>query len=485
MTRALKMWAGLGLTIIAATAAQGFALLGPYYAWQVERIGYNLAGDIGGPKTLNEGYRWNIPIITYAFDQSFVNYFGPRGIQAVEEAIAIFNNLPPMNSIRDNGVDLLIRGVPVPTDTLRRNDEAEVLGLLDVKSVALHLLLEELGLAEAERYVWTLRARATFSNPDRTNYSVIQLNFDPITRQPSRFVNGVMYRYDIFEFQNPDVAEPVEDPVDVLATFPFSSVSFGALGAGRFFTGLTRDDIGGLRWLYGTNNLAVENLLTNITLGTPLGNRASPWTPFFIPTNTFAQGTNFLFNTNALRVQGLRPGVNKITFRRVNFDSLVGQTFLPITNLYTDTLISNSLPVIQPVQRRITQPDIIFIAEPLGLVDGYIPAISARSTADGNWINNDALNGRDSDLDGGPGVIPPTVEISFSDQLPFLINTTGSSFVFNGVPFTGGGGLGLEGAVGNLVWGSFDGTTNAPVIYPQHGQVTLQYLRQFVVGGGN
>src|SRR5262245_33606390 len=186
MIRALKTWAGLGLMMAAAMAAQGFALLGPYSAWQVERIGYNLQGDIGGPKTLNEGYRWNVPIINYAFDQSFVNYFGPQGIQAVEQAIKVFNALPPMNSIRDDGVDIIVRGFPVPTDTTLRNDEAEALGLLDLKSTALHFLVEQMGLAEAERYVWTLRARATFTNPNFTNYTVIQLNFDPIARQPSK-----------------------------------------------------------------------------------------------------------------------------------------------------------------------------------------------------------------------------------------------------------------------------------------------------------
>lgn len=488
------MWAGLGLMMAATMAAQGFALLGPFYAWQVERIGYDRAGDIGGPKTITEGYRWTVPVIHYAFDQSFVNYFGPRGIIAVEDAIKVFNDLPPMNSIRDDGVDILVHGRPVPTDTTRQNGEAEVLGLLDVKSIIMHLVLEELGLAQAERFVWTLRARATRTNPDDTNYTVIQLNYDPITRQPTRFVNDVMYGYTISESQNPDVADAFET-TDIL-DFGFTSVSLGLPARGRpgfLFTGLTRDDLGGLRWLYNTNNLAVEDLLTNnITLGTPRNNQ-SPWTPFFGITNTFAQGTNFLFSTNALRVQGIRPGVNKITFKRVNFDSIIGQGFVPITNLYTDTLISNSVTVIQPLQRRVTVPDLIFVAEDLGLFNGYQPEIASRSGADitptlgdEQWINNDAINGRDTNLDGGPGVIPPPVTISLTDQLPFLLNTTGGNFITTGGNvFVPGTGLTLEGAIGNLLWGSFDGTTSEPVIYPHYGRITVQYLRQFVVGGGN
>ena len=36
----------------------------------------------------------------------------------------------------------------------------ETLGLHDVKSTALQLMMEELGLAEPERWTWALRARA-------------------------------------------------------------------------------------------------------------------------------------------------------------------------------------------------------------------------------------------------------------------------------------------------------------------------------------
>lgn len=126
-------------------------------------------------------------------------------------------------------------------------------------------------------------------------------------------------------------------------------------------------------------------------------------------------------------------------------------------------------------------PDIVFTAEDVGLVDGYVPALLSRSDTS-NWQNNDAINGQDADLTGGPGVIEGPVFIRFSDQLPFLINST-SFFVGGTVP----GSLGTQDSAlfGNLVWGSFDGTTAEPVIYPQFGAVTLQYLRQFVVGGGN
>ena len=36
------------------------------------------------------------------------------------------------------------------------------INLYDLKTIALNLVVEELGLTEPDRYVWTLRSRATF-----------------------------------------------------------------------------------------------------------------------------------------------------------------------------------------------------------------------------------------------------------------------------------------------------------------------------------
>src|SRR5712692_7046535 len=84
------------VVLAVAPIGMGFSLLGPYKSWQVTALGYNLPGDIGGPMNLNEGYRWNVPTVTYAFDATFVTYFGTNGIAAVEKAIQILNDLPQL-----------------------------------------------------------------------------------------------------------------------------------------------------------------------------------------------------------------------------------------------------------------------------------------------------------------------------------------------------------------------------------------------------
>jgi hypothetical protein len=327
----------------------------------------------------------------------------------------------------------------------------------------------------------------TFGGLTVTNYSVIKLNFDPITRQPSSYVNGVFYPYTILDpIGTLMYADAVESAPDALA-FQFSSVAGGGgtlslsaflgslgrtnffitAGAGQYYPGLTQDDVGGLRFLYGTNNLATELLLPDVAGGRPLAG-GSPWQSYFISTNFFATGTNFIFNTNLI-VQGLRPGVGKLHFRRVFFDSLVGQAFVTITNLYTDTIITNARALIQPVQRMIARPDIVFTVQDLGLAaDNVTPFATARTITTG-WQNNDLINGQ-STL-GGPGVITPQVNIQFTDLYPFFINEA-PGFVDNTTAFT------------SATWASFDGTTNAPVIYSQYGTVTLQDLRNFFLSGG-
>jgi hypothetical protein len=178
-------------------------------------------------------------------------------------------------------------------------------------------------------------------------------------------------------------------------------------------------------------------------------------------------GTNVI---SGFTVTALRPGVDKVTFQRVNFDSILGSTFTPITNRYTDTFINttNGRVVRQKVARAILRPDIIFGVGDLGTVQ-EAPFTALRTTTAG-WSNNAALNtaliGSNPNL-GGPGVIPPGIEILFSDLLPFYFSTPGGVDSDFPVPIT---------------WGSFDGSSRPPVIYPifQHPvapQLSLQYLQ--------
>jgi len=148
------------LLLCGSRGAFGYALLGPgtqvaafapvVEAYQVPIIGYNLPGDIGTPKNFGQGWRWNTPTNYYAYDQTFLEYFGSNGVVAVDEAFAVFNNLTNVSQINLNDW---------PLNSSRVNHRAQALSLVDVKSYTMSMLIEQLGLAEPDRWTWCLHDR--------------------------------------------------------------------------------------------------------------------------------------------------------------------------------------------------------------------------------------------------------------------------------------------------------------------------------------
>lgn len=300
MFRLLKPCAWALLLLLGLRSAQAFSLLGPVNeAYQQPVIGYNLPGDIGAPKNLAEEYRWNIPIFNYAFDASFLDYFASNGIVAVESAIAIINDLTNYPYSTLNPDDW-------PLEARRVNGRAQALQLLDVKSATLQVIVEELGLAEPDRWVWTLRDRRATPQPcPFMIYDVIRRNFDPITYQPSSYVNGTLFSYVIQEFctgPNP-LAYTLNFPVDQTSQ-DFTSVAAGAASYGHYWTGLTRDDVGGLKYLMRTNNVNWEQVSTDSTLFATNTSQAQ-----FLVTSNLALLASQARTNDAATLAALYPGL--------------------------------------------------------------------------------------------------------------------------------------------------------------------------------
>ena len=129
-------------------------------------------------------YRWNVPVLTYAFDASFLDYFGSNGVWAVEQAIQILNDLPPASQLDP---------ASHPAETVRVNYQAEALGLTDVKSKTLAVLLEQLGLAHPTRHTYDVHD-FTFSGGNPVAQILLR-NFDPLTFAPTNWVNDTGYGY--------------------------------------------------------------------------------------------------------------------------------------------------------------------------------------------------------------------------------------------------------------------------------------------------
>jgi hypothetical protein len=50
--------------------------------------------DIGGPRNLGDEFRWNVPVLTYGFDENFKDFFGQPGIDAVEHTVLSPQRVP-------------------------------------------------------------------------------------------------------------------------------------------------------------------------------------------------------------------------------------------------------------------------------------------------------------------------------------------------------------------------------------------------------
>jgi hypothetical protein len=144
--------------------------------------------------------------------------------------------------------------------------------------------------------------------------------------------------------------------------------------------------------------------------------------------------------------------------------------FYPITNNYTLFAITNNTLIPQQVQRVISAPDFLITASDIGDQDPNNNVLAGGSVA--RSIVFDATNTYPNLA--GPGTISrlgglfaPGTVFNYNKVGPFYLN--GFTGAFFGFPFiTTSEANQLQG----LVWGSFDGTTNAPVVYPNGTSIT-------------
>lgn len=261
------------LLVASAPSVLGFSMIGPLESWQVPAIGFGLVGDYGGPKDLGDGYRWNTRNIYYAADASFLDFFGPTGSTEIDKGVSVYNALTNLSTYSSNLTEW-------PLTTSRINETAQNLQLLDVKSMTMSWIAATIGLAPPERYTWNIHDRFLPPGgvcPVDEEYVVVQRNFDPATDVYSSFVNGILFDYTIIEgcTTSPILAVASVFGVDPTALSQTSTAVAGGIPSyygtyapvpGRFYTGLTRDDVGGLRYLYATNRMNVEDVNTNSLL---------------------------------------------------------------------------------------------------------------------------------------------------------------------------------------------------------------------------
>jgi hypothetical protein len=393
-----------------ASVAHGFSLLGPFAPWMNTNY-FEAALQFGGPMEPDKGYRWNFPVVTYGFTPEFVQHFGTQGVAAVDAAAAIINSLPPASEI--NPVDF-------PLDVIRVNFAASAQNAVDVKSYALGTFLNTLGLGPPVDSIFMVHGLFLPTNGvTYTNYPVVQRNYDPLTGLPSEAVDGATFTY--FLASQLGFMDAIEAPVDPLAISPGTAAAGSRLyfyGAGLYLTGLTRDDAGGLRHLLHPTNRHVEPLRADVV---------------------------GVAGSNVVNVAE-RGGVDKIQLVRTNSGEL---------SFFQDVYYVNGTQQTQLVGRSLASTDILFTVQDLGLQRLDQPdqhnfrLKPAVITAPVIWQNCSALNGNPGGE--GPGIIRPGITVALNNLGRYTSLTTG---VFD-----------PPDSFQSPNWGSFDGSTNPPILF--------------------
>jgi hypothetical protein len=326
-------------------------------AWQVQNIGYGPPTDDVGPKNIGEEYRRNTPVMYYAYDATFLDYFGSNGVAAVQGAFNIMNNVFTNNPTgMTNGLDGYSTSLSeIPLETRHVNYQAQALGLYDLKTYTLNILVRQMGLADPVEYTWTLHDRAIIPSttcPSGMVYSVVQRNFDtggsPVANSQSvlslysPYVNGVLYSYYIVEVCTgpPVLAITVPFPVDPLdVTYSPVASQLDNVFWGNFYTGLTRDDVMGLRYLMTTNTINTETAATGSVLMNSTTNTSQE---VLFPANTnILQGFGtFSLSTLLTFASTNPPATVETAFPGINVNN-VSNYFVLVTNWTVFSYITN------------------------------------------------------------------------------------------------------------------------------------------------
>jgi hypothetical protein len=352
----------LWLVLLATPLSPSFAfsLLGPAAnggdAWQIPSIGFNPTPSIAvpygildndrvnslmGPKNLGEEYRLNAPVLYYACDANFLDYFGLDGMTNVEAAFAILNNLTNVDSYSSD-----LSEFPLQSEGI--NYTAQSWGLYDLKSLTLALMMEQIGLADPIRYTWVIHDRYNTGDgapcPDQYLYMVVSRNFDLLTSMPagsaqyySPYVNDTLYTFTVLEYcppppnpnlgsltsaalpQNVDGSEeafnsPVASGTGIAAvgTTLFTGINgaWGHLLQGGFYTGLTRDDVQGLRYLYSTNNVNFDTTAAgSVLFSSTGGGTGGLGLPFVLYTSNYTAFAENALTNPPSALTNLYPGL--------------------------------------------------------------------------------------------------------------------------------------------------------------------------------
>ena len=287
--------------------ARAFVLMGPLSGQEgTDQDLFNLHDQIGTPKEIDRGvrrfWRWNQPNFTYSFDQSFIGFFGPEGMDAVTEAVNVINDFFDNEDYSGmSQLDLAKHGFAGNYNTTWLNTTAANAQMIDIKSLTLGMLVNHLGIGNSQRHMFTGVAADLNTT---VNFQVALRNYDPTSLLPTDVVNGVQYSYrlvhdtatvgipagglvlptfaDFEEFTTDTTGNAYSSVASIVDAFYGNTALYwtdtpSLFNFGIYYDGmnamggqfqprhaLTYDDAGGLKYLYSPNNYVFEAIDANV-----------------------------------------------------------------------------------------------------------------------------------------------------------------------------------------------------------------------------
>lgn len=383
--------------------ARAFVLMGTPEGTETGQ--FNYSDELGAPKDLmyrggKRFFRWNSPHFIYSFDASFIQYFGQEGMDAVHDAFSVMNDFFVNEDYEGvTSLDLAKHGFVGNYNTTWINTTAKNAQIIDIKSIVLGMLVNQLGIGNPHRWAFSITGQRSNVINSQVIFETRLRNYDPITQAPSDSINGVKYSYRLIHnatsqigvlptFQFADMEEFTTDTgagawssVAAITDAFFGNTSlwwtdtpslfdFGVYYDGRNAMGgqfqprhaLTYDDAGGLKYLYSTNNYIFEDLPNTIVgiepaqflpphlavnYRNPSGRTLPYWPRRGAPAITPAVTLSTTFNGipgitpagTGIVGQAMRGGIDRIQYYHRSFDSLLGQNFFPTNFIWKDTFV--------------------------------------------------------------------------------------------------------------------------------------------------
>jgi hypothetical protein len=231
----------------------------------------------------------------------------------------------------------------------------------------------------------------------------------------------------------------------------------------------------GIHTVVATTNL-LNTATTNILNTTSTNSVGTNYTSLVYSVTYF---TNYQYvidpvtcSQSATNTPALRRGVGRVAFIRANYDSLMGQFFEPLTNYYSMVKIVGSQPVTEYYERVVTTPDFLFQAQDLTVTTPPYFPYGYAATYTTPKFDTSAITTQLA----GPGTIVPGTTIVFNKNENLLY--WAQSLGYFNIPtnqFLNSTNLAqMDG------WGSFDGSTNYPVYYPDSAGIA-NLMNQIVI----